>query len=224
LREQVDLIAKEILRTKEEIDIGFLPSTSLAIGFFENMMKLVIENLARLKEGIQPEVEVQNQEKKEEKAIELEFPLERKSIKFKLILPNRLLNASHKQYQKYVNHYGMIRVAIPTKTRPITVFCHPDVLKKDGQLIIYDVPSTLFSSWNAIEMITKVDNIKELLNEKERQNFKKAIDHLINKNLKDQSIKGLDSIEVEVISIQDIALDFPGIEPLAEQMEAEFSK
>ncbi len=208
LTQQVREIQAAIERADKEVAITFLPSTSLAFGFFNSMMKLVIENLARMKEGRAIE------EFKEEGAFELEFPLDRKEIVLKLVVPGQLKEASHPAYQKYVNHYGMVRVAVPTRTRPITIFCHPEVKEKSGRLIIYDIPSTLFSSWNAIEMLTQVKDIKELLNNKELNNFKKAVAFLLNKGLEEKSVSGLEHIRVEVISPSEIAADFPGVAPL----------
>jgi hypothetical protein len=109
----------------------------------------------------------------------------------------------------------MIKTAIPTPTRPITVFCHPDVLQPNGKLIIYDIPSTLFSSWNAIELLTPVTDIKELLNSKERENFKKAIPILIEKALKDGKMKVTEQIKVVLIALEDIAEDFPNMDPFS---------
>jgi hypothetical protein len=143
--------------------------------------------------------------------IGLEFPLQRNEIRFKMVIPDKLIHASHKAYQACVNHYGLVRVAIPTPTRAITVFCHPEVLEPNGRLIIYDIPSTLFSSWNAIDLLTAEENIRQLLDEKEKRNFKKTILHLIDKYQGKKELAGIKQM-VEVITIGEMAGDFPGVE------------
>jgi predicted nucleotide-binding protein len=94
LRQQVAIIQEEIIKTKAEIEIGFLPSTSLAIGLFENMIKLVIENLSRMKSG--EELKTQKDDKPFVKPIDLEFPLERTEMILKLVVPDQLSEASHR--------------------------------------------------------------------------------------------------------------------------------
>lgn len=211
LKAQVQQIQADIDVAVNKVDLGFLPSTSLAIGFFENMMRLVVENLIRMKSGIEINAQSQRQQE-EQKPITLEFPLQRSEIRFKLVIPHKLWHASHQAYQICVNHYGLIRVAIPTPTRAITVFCHPEVLKPNGRLIIYDIPSTLFSSWNAIDLLTNVEDIRQLLDEKEKRNFKKTVDHLLERHKGNTALAGIEHI-VEVISIDKMADDFPDIEP-----------
>ena len=65
--------------------------------------------------------------------------------------------------------------------RGLTVHCfsNADEILQDS-LIIYDVPTTLNSSKEALDIINPHSNIKELLSEKERQNFKKVLDFKIN--------------------------------------------
>lgn len=211
LSQQVDLIKAAIRATEPDIEIGFLPSTSLAIGFYENMMKLVVENLIKMRKGIPVTPDQKPAPLDMGPPVRLEFPLQRGEVRFKLVIPDKLVHASHQAYQACVNHYGLIRVAIPTPTRAITVFCHPEVLKPNGRLVIYDIPSTLFSSWNAIDLLTNVQDIRQLLDEKEKRNFKKTINHLINKYQDKEELAGIKQM-VEVITIGDMAVDFPGVE------------
>lgn len=213
LSQQVEAIKTAISIAEPDIEIGFLPSTSLAIGFFENMMRLVVENLIRMKNGAEMNASKQGQGQQEPKPpLTLEFPLQRSEIRFKLVIPHKLQHASHQAYQACVNHYGLIRVAVPTPTRAITVFCHPEVLEPNGRLIIYDIPSTLFSSWNAIDLLTEVKDIRQLLDEKEKRNFKKTIDRLLEKHQNNAALVGIKHM-VEVISIDEMAGDFPRAEP-----------
>lgn len=201
-----------IKKLTEDREIGFLPSTPLAIGFFENMARLVVENLIRMRNGIPITADQKPSPLELGPPVRLEFPLQRSEILFKMVIPDKLIHASYQAYQACVNHYGLIRVAVPTPTRVITVFCHPEVLEPNGRLIIYDIPSTLFSSWNAIDLFTVEEYIRQLLSEKEKRNFKKTINYLLNKYKDKLELSGIDQM-VKMITIGEMSADFPEIEP-----------
>jgi len=208
LQQQVELIKEEIEKTKVEIDLGFLPSTALAIGYFENLLKLVITSLSAMRKGAPNSMlrmEWLDEDKK--KNGEIAVDMTGREIKFKMVIPDALIGASHEEYKKEIEQLGLLHTVVPFKTRSFGVFCHPDVLKEGEALTIYDIPSTMFSSSKAIDMLTKVNDIRQLLDEKEKRNFVKAIEYLLNKEKENVDIVGIEKM-VSIISIQELKNEF----------------
>lgn len=201
LEEQVAAIQASIAETNLGIELGFLPSTALAIGYFENMLRKAVLSIHKIRSAVAPaekiQIEVQDKEGKLE-FVNLE--INQRHVAFKVVIPNKLLGASHEKYKKRITKMGLLRVLVPFETRPFSIFYSPEALKNDGALLIYDIPSTMFSSSKAIGMLTAVEDIRELLDEKEKQNFKKALMHLINKDKKAAVLRGL----VEVVGIREV--------------------
>jgi hypothetical protein len=183
LQPQVQKISTHILKNTGEVEIGFLPSTSLAIGYYKNFIQIVTDFLHTV---LLPELpEKLETAGKSDSSINETITLVRnkKSAVVRIIWPDALTGAEHAILKNDYEKAGLIRKNIPGVSRPMSVNCLPEnrSAAKD-QFIIYDIPSTMNSSIDAIDLLNPHKDIRELLSEKERRNFRKAIEHLINSN------------------------------------------
>lgn len=189
LKIEVGEIQKEILSNIQSIDINFLPSTTLAIGYFKNFIKIFVENINFLR-GFSLLDEDEKREKEEAiKKKELEDPKfketnelirNKKFVRLKIVIPSSLDGAIQEQFTPKFNRKKFEQRKILGANRELTV----DGLKASDEvlqdsLIFYDVPTTMNSSIEALDIINPHKDIKELLSEKERQNFRKVVDYKI---------------------------------------------
>ena len=190
LKKEVEKIKKEILQNIQSIDITFLPSTTLAIGYFNNFIKIFVDNINFLRgyhfyDEKTIELKIIEVKEKEEKDLKFKETHDiiriKKNIKLKVVIPDSLYGAIQEQFKPTFNNFKFIQREILGINRGLTVHCfsNADEILQDS-LIIYDVPTTLNSSKEALDIINPHSNIKELLSEKERQNFKKVLDFKIN--------------------------------------------
>lgn len=183
LKPQVQKISDNILKNIGEVEIGFLPSTSLAIGYYKNFIHIVTNFLYNT---LLPELpEKIDAAGKSDISINETITLVRKkkSAIVKIIWPDALTGAEHAILKNDYEKAGLLKKNVPGVSRPMSVNCLPENRSAaKEQFIIYDIPSTMNSSIDAIDLLNPHKDIRELLSEKERRNFRKAIEHLINSN------------------------------------------
>jgi len=186
LKKTVNEIKKAILLDLETIDITFLPSTTLAIGYFNNFIKIFVENVNFLRGVSLLKKEETIKKLKQIESLELEksefketndLIRNKKSIKLKVVIPNSLDGAVQNKFKPKFNSDKFSQRKIMGSNRPLTIGCYIESeMVNNESLIFYDVPTTMNSSIEALEVINPHKDIKELLSEKERQNFKKVFD------------------------------------------------
>ena len=189
LKIAVEKIKKEILLNLETIEITFLPSTTLAIGYFNNFIKIFVENINFLR-GFSLLDSLEQKNKLEEimskEALNRELRIINSLIKakgnimLKIVIPNSLDGAVQNQFTPKFNKEIFKQEEIFGVNRNLTIdrLRNSEKVLQDS-LIFYDVPTTMNSSIEALEIINPHKDIKELLSEKERQNFKKVLDFKI---------------------------------------------
>lgn len=174
LEKKVNLIENKIKGLEEEISISFLPSTSLAKGYANNFLNRVLDRVAELKGIYIPE----NKDWSDDKPIPLDAILKKKkTIEFNVVIPDSLAMTLYKDFKDIFKDSFFAYGAISTKGgRPLTVYCSKKSMDAtSNKLVIYDIPSTMNSSIEAIKMTTNHEDIIELLSEKERRNFDKVL-------------------------------------------------
>ncbi len=189
LRKAVNKIEQEILKNLKSIEITFLPSTTLAIGYFNNFVKIFIENINLLKgissltkEEVSKKLELISAKELAKKGFKETNDLIRSKeyIKLKIVIPNSLDGAVQDEFIPKFNKSKFSQKEISGANRDLTIDCFIESEKATGNsLIFYDVPTTMNSSREALDIINPHKDIKELLSEKERQNFKKVLDFKI---------------------------------------------
>jgi hypothetical protein len=165
-------LKKDILREKQKIGLSLLPSTSLALGYFNNFLFPVCQALSQ---------------KSDFCVGDTKYDLTLGKYVFYIILPNKNPDASQTDFAIYVKKKNFAKVQIesltPTRVYPFYVDSQP---LSDGRLALYDYPTTLSAAWEAVRLVVKNDmNPAEILmvQRREIENFKNAlVSHLIKPN------------------------------------------
>ncbi|MDG5490589.1 nucleotide-binding protein [Psychroserpens sp. SPM9] len=174
---QVEKIQKRIVKTFKGYDIGFLPSTSLAIGYYKNFLKIVIENIFdvvsnNISASVQEEID-----KKPQIQEFVSYLTTCDDIQFKIIKPSSIQGADPDIIKAFLKK-STDRYNLPGKSRNMGMNIKKRLSAVDNkQCIIYDVPTTMSISLDAIQMLNSNKDIIELLSEKERVNFMKVLKH-----------------------------------------------
>ena len=174
LKLKVDLITEKVTGLESEVNISFLPSTSLAKGYTNNFLNRVLDRIAELKGLFTPEEKTWQQDN----PIPLDAILKKKEvIEFRIVIPDSLAMTKYEDFRTVFENMFFVHGAISTDGgRPLTVYCSkPSLEDFSNKLVIYDIPSTMNSSIEAINMTTNHKDIIELLSEKERRNFDKVL-------------------------------------------------
>ncbi len=195
LKIQVSKIQKRILKTFKGIDIGFLPSTSLAIGYHKNFIKIIGENMLNIVSdniSVSAQKEIDKNIKIQEMVVHLSSC---EKIEFKIVIPNTIQEADPLVIKPFLEKCSE-RNSLPGKSRNMSINLRKKLSEKDKKYcIIYDVPTTMFSSVEAVEMLNPHPNVVELLSEKEKRNFIKVFKY----RLKDESDKNLKEFMEDII-------------------------
>ncbi len=177
IKASMTTIKNQIRKSFEDVDLGFLPSTSLAVGYFNNCIKLFVDAVYEVKNnpGYKPAWIKDPQKELEVMAIAAKIK-EGKDVRLKIVIPDSLEGAVQEKFLPDFPKEKFRSESFPAINRPLTLACHIiEVKETSGKVIFYDVPTTMNSSLEAIEMTTQYEQIIALLKEKERRNFKKAL-------------------------------------------------
>jgi len=169
-----DRLRDIMLKQFKEPELGLLPSTALAIGYFKNFLQKVCDALFD-----------------EVKEIKLENKQDGKTWKndqnfnINVIIPEALAYLGPKQIQHKLKENALTGISITAKSRPYPLYIKADV-SDNKTLQLYDLPTTLFSSIECIERVVPnniLDHeaLENLLQVRELRNFRKTLDHLLNK-------------------------------------------
>lgn len=180
LRNKILQLEERIILQGKKISLGFLPSTSLAKGYYNNFLKQILKGYKTLVEKTEIE-----EEKKRSETIDLAPYIEnKKNLLVYIVIPDDLFTAeySENRFEELFGNSFFGTGTIPTGkgTRKVTVyFDNSSIYDESDCVIVYDIPTTMNSSISAIDLTTNHKDIKELLSEKERRNFEKVIQHEI---------------------------------------------
>lgn len=170
LKNECESILNAIDRAQDSIGLNLLPSTSLAIGYFNNFVLQVCQAVSQSSDF---------------KVNDRSFDLTNGKFDFVIVLPNKGADASHEGFLKFVNRKKLQRVEVEgkTKSRRFPFFVDSEVHK--GRILLYDYPTTLRAAREAISLaIPKGTTSKEIeiLEKREIANFEKTLEHLISQN------------------------------------------
>lgn len=165
LNKEIEKIVKTI---KEKIhlgELGLLPSTVLAIGYFENLVSMICESLNMLRK-----LEVNGRDYRK--------------FKFTIVLPKDLDADIKKRAKIYFKNKSLIEIEIPTTSRTYPMHIQFDENSNDEVLQLYDMPTTIGGIDKAIEMYMRKGHIgkteqQKLLEERELRNFRSTLENLI---------------------------------------------
>lgn len=167
LEKGLEKLKKQIDNNVELCHLGLLPSTALAISYFEGFVKLTAQWI----EENTPDLEING--KKYEKGI------------LKIKLPETLDTDINRSASMYYKKQKLEQTTINTKHRNYPIY----FVSKEGDntLEIYDMPTILNGLDKAIDLYFRVGHIgktteQKLTEENEMNNFKRVLQHLINED------------------------------------------
>lgn len=168
--ERVGESIKAKIEKEESLNrIGLLPSTSLAIGYFENFLKPVSKALSELRK-VNVNSKIYDVESAE-KCLQVLIPRDTKAI---------LRSWSEYVFRK--NDIG--KTTLDNNIRGLGVNIDFKKLDSENQVRLVDVPQTLTAAYKAVELALAVDyignpEILQIAKEKELYNFISTLNNLI---------------------------------------------
>lgn len=165
LNTEIDKIVKTINEKIHLGELGLLPSTVLAIGYFENFVSLICESLNML-----TELEVRDKKYKK--------------FQFNIVIPKDLDADIKKRAKIYFKNKSLEEIEIPSSSRFYPIHIQFDEDSSEEILQLYDMPTTIGGIDKAIEMFMRKGHIgkteqQKLLEVRELRNFQTTLENLI---------------------------------------------
>lgn len=165
LNNEIEKIKKTIIEKYTLGELGLLPSTALAIGYFFNFVSIVCESLQSKKE-----IEVDGRKFQ--------------SFELNIVLPKDLDSDIKKRATVYFKKNELNQIPFDSSGRNFPVYV---TYSEEGKSVLklYDMPTTLNGIDKAIEMYMQKGHIgktsqQKLLEERELRNFQQTLQNLIN--------------------------------------------
>lgn len=185
----IEKIKNHMMDKESTFDLGFLPSTTLAYGYFSNFVERTVERLLEDKRDGKP-FKLANGDT---------FKIEK--LKLSILIPDDLSDDMFKKVaaKRLRDEWQKMKVA-PKHVRDYDFSI--DVSKiGDGCMHLVDIPLTLNALNLSIELYSEKGHIgknakEALLEQREIRNFKRTLEYLINKSTLTKGI-----VEVEVVNI-----------------------
>lgn len=165
LNTEIEKIVKTINEKIQLGELGLLPSTVLAIGYFENFVSLICESLNMINE-----LEVRGKKYKK--------------FQFNIVIPKDLDADTKKRAKIYFKNKSLEEIEIPASSRSYPIHIQFDDDSSEETLQLYDMPTTIGGIDKAIEMFMRKGHIgkteqQKLLEERELRNFQTTLENLI---------------------------------------------
>lgn len=185
----VDEIKTLILNKEKTFDLGFLPSTALAYGYFSNFVVRTVERL------------LEDKDKKKKFSLGGNKKFHIQDLKFTVLIPNDLSDDMLNKIKSKRLKSGWGKLNVASKDVRDYDFSIDTSKAINGELHLVDIPITLNALNKAVELYSKKQhigkNVKEqILEEREIKNFKRTLEYLIKGNA---FTKGI--VNVEVVDI-----------------------
>ena len=182
-------IKKQIVSKEKTFDLGFLPSTALAYGYFTNFVARTVERLL------------------EDKRDGKEFTMQNNTIfristlKFTILIPDDLSDNMFNKVKAKRLKDGWQKIKVDPKDVRDYDFSIDISKAADGELHLVDIPFTLNALHKAIDLYSTKEhigkNLKEtLLEYRGIRNFKRTLEYLIGSN---SITKGI--VQIEIVDI-----------------------
>lgn len=153
-------------RSKESI-LQLLPSTSLAIGYFQNFVSPVCRELS-LRDTIELGADT--------------VDISKDNFDFTIVLPSSLSDASTEGAKKFVKSSGAKDFNLKTSSRHYHYYVNSEIV--DNKVVFYDYPTTLRASHDAVALAFAGPYLggkeRKALDQKEISNFERTLKILLN--------------------------------------------
>ena len=190
-------IRTAIEQERQQPKIGVLPSTALAVGYFENFVSKVLTAL-RLKRELQ--MKRQLNDAKGKPTVE-RCRLSYDSFVLHIVIPNNLSELSNDNLQVRVSNLVHISIETPFRDFPFYIVSKDYNPESKATLSVFDIPTTLLASRKAVELILGGGSIglssdQENCERREIRNFELTLRKLIDKEYgKDHPFVKIESME-----------------------------
>ncbi|WP_316794196.1 STING domain-containing protein [Pedobacter frigoris] len=181
---------KEHIANKEKtFDLGFLPSTALAYGYFTNFVERTVERLLEDKQD-KKEFELSNGSK---------FKIT--SLRFTILIPDDLRDDMFKKVKAKRLKSEWLKLKVDPKDVRDYDFSIDVSKTSTGELHLVDIPFTLNALNKSIQLYSKVEHIgksvrETILEQREIRNFKRTLEYLISTSA---IAKGV--VDIEIVDI-----------------------
>ncbi len=167
LEELCKKIKKSILEVHKTYHLSFVPSTVLAVGYFENFIAHVCRELKQSSKRLVGEKDFSD-------------------FKLHIIIPDELPNNFNDQVISYLSDKNLKNMKVETSTRDYNFYLNYSAAE-DSILELYDLPTTLSALKKAIETALPKGHIGEsererVFKQKEMNNFCRTLTYLVKEN------------------------------------------
>lgn len=183
LPDAVDKACIAILETIQDnekcSELGFYPATSLAVGYFENFVRVIIEGITEKKYEV-----VVGDEKKHIDKEKFEFT-------FTIIIPESLHELEQSSIMSIKKQKNLQPISFYSSTRDYPLYIIGSFDSNNHVIDLYDIPTTLRSSRRVLEYIfggptfgNISSNLKmkqEMIERREIRNFRLTLEDLISR-------------------------------------------
>lgn len=189
LKAKTDSIISHIQSKEDTFDLGFLPSTTLAYGYFSNFIERTVQRL------------LEDKNDKKQFALEDGSTFEINDLNVTILIPNDLSDDMFKKVSAKRLRDGWQKMKVEPKNIRDYDFSIDVSKAEHGHLHLVDIPLTLNALNRSIELYSKKEHIgkstkENLLEYREIRNFTKTLQYLVGKS---SLTKGI--VEIEVIDI-----------------------
>lgn len=167
LNKEINNIIK-LIKSKITLgELGLLPSTVLAIGYFENFVSMVCDALHDDKIEINGKIY--------------------KDFQFNIVIPKDLDADIKKRAKIYFKKLKFEEIKIGTNGRSYPIYIQFDEENSSDTIVLFDMPTTIGGIDKAIEMYMRKGHIgkserQQLLEDRELRNFRTTLINLVNNN------------------------------------------
>jgi hypothetical protein len=182
-------IKEHIIGKESTFDLGFLPSTALAYGYFTNFVERTVERLL--------------EDKLEGKTFHLQngTDFQISDLKFSILIPTDLSDDMFKKVKAKRLKDGWQKLKVDPKDVRDYDFSIDITKAREGELHLVDIPFTLNALNKAIDLYSRKEHIgkdeKEmLLEQREIRNFNRTLEYLIS-----TSSLTKDIVKIEIVDI-----------------------
>lgn len=185
LKNSCDEIKRHVSLQEGTFDLGFLPSTALASGYFKNFVSNIVASLSH------------------EKRITLEDGtlIDFKKLDFKILIPNSLSANMFKKVSAVRLSRGWHTVKLNAGGYRPFDFSVDMGKSKNGKLFLYDIPITLNSLDEAIALYSNKSHlgkneVHKILEAREIRTFKRVLDYLVSEDPFTKNVVSTEIIDI----------------------------
>jgi len=142
-------IRTAIEQERQQPKIGVLPSTALAVGYFENFVSKVVPALGSMQELHMKRKLTDAEGKPTVERCRLSY----NSFVLNIVIPKNLSEVSPKSLQLRVSNLVQIAIETPFRDFPFYIRSKDYNPESKAALSVFDIPTTLLASRKAIELI-----------------------------------------------------------------------